>query len=650
MDSRKRKLSGWFYADIAKVLDPAADREEAIRFIPHDKMVKNFRAEVIEDLATPAREYAAGMFPLAQLFDCDDWQAGFKAHWGFDPVRMQQWFDFNKHFVRRFHQYQLPVIELAKGTPRQAVCQVFEKVNTGGVTLTVFELLTATFAADEFDLRSDWSERKRELAKPELRILEGFKETDFLQAATLLATRARREAEAEAGVAEERLSRLGCRRADMLVLTLDQYRRHAPEVVHGLRLAAKFLHQEYIYDPEFLPYGSQLVPLSAILAVLGTDAEPQAAREKLARWYWCGMLGELYGGTTETRFARDLPEVCSWVRGGEEEPRTVIEANFAASRLKTLRTRNSAAYKGLYTLILKQGARDWRTGEPSSVHTYFDNNVDIHHIFPRAWCEAERLPARDYDSIVNKTPLSSRTNRMIGGSAPSVYRNRLLSKSGIGPDKLDANLATHLVPTEQLWADDFEGMIQERTKVMLELVALTMGKPVSGVEESVVEEEDIDIPEVGHHSQDPVEEEPGRAFDRAYWEGRAGAGAFRVADEMMSFLQSLSPILTAQYKKRYIGMALDGVANNFVLIFPKKSFTWLALRLEESADIDGWLASSGVDEESGFDRGRYWIKLTPATFGSNRGAIEDLLARAYRRSAGTEEGPATESELESGPR
>jgi hypothetical protein len=33
---------------------------------------------------------------------------------------------------------------------------VFEKVNTGGVTLTVFELLTATFDADELDLRQHW--------------------------------------------------------------------------------------------------------------------------------------------------------------------------------------------------------------------------------------------------------------------------------------------------------------------------------------------------------------------------------------------------------------------------------------------------------------------------------------------------------------
>ena len=43
-----------------------------------------------------------------------------------------------------------------KQTPKIAVCQVFEKVNTGGVSLTVFELVTAGFAADGYNLREDW--------------------------------------------------------------------------------------------------------------------------------------------------------------------------------------------------------------------------------------------------------------------------------------------------------------------------------------------------------------------------------------------------------------------------------------------------------------------------------------------------------------
>jgi len=43
------------------------------------------------------------------------------------------------------------VITLDKTTPKEAVCQIFENVNTGGVALTVFELVTATFAAEDFN-------------------------------------------------------------------------------------------------------------------------------------------------------------------------------------------------------------------------------------------------------------------------------------------------------------------------------------------------------------------------------------------------------------------------------------------------------------------------------------------------------------------
>ena len=66
--------------------------------------------------------------------------------------RLQKWTEFNAAVVSTFVQYQVPTIELIKSTPKEAVCQVFEKVNTGGVPLTVFELLTATYAVDDFNL------------------------------------------------------------------------------------------------------------------------------------------------------------------------------------------------------------------------------------------------------------------------------------------------------------------------------------------------------------------------------------------------------------------------------------------------------------------------------------------------------------------
>ena len=263
----------------------------------------------------------------------------------------------------------------------------------------------------------------------------------------------------------------------MLDLELEQYDRWAPQVMKGLRSAAKFLHTQHFYDPRFLPYGTQLVPLSAIFTVLGPLGENQGTQEKIAKWFWCGVLGELYGGTTETRFSRDLPDVVGWVRGTDGEPRTIADALFQPSRLSTLRTRGSAAYKGIYALLLKAGAADWRTGEPASVQAYFDNAIDIHHIFPQAWCESQGIPRNAYDAVINKTPLSARTNRVIGGRAPSDYVVRVAKGADIDATTLDQNVTTHLVEPALLRSDDFRAFMAARERALLQKVEAAMGKP-----------------------------------------------------------------------------------------------------------------------------------------------------------------------------
>src|SRR5262249_30163960 len=63
------------------------------------------------------------------------------------------------------------------------------------------------------------------------------------------------------------------------------------------------------------PYQSQIVPLAAILADIGDDWEHVADRDKLVRWYWNGVFGELYGSAVETRVARDFMEVPTWLKG-----------------------------------------------------------------------------------------------------------------------------------------------------------------------------------------------------------------------------------------------------------------------------------------------------------------------------------------------
>ena len=146
--------------------------------------------------------------------------------------------------------------------------------------------------------------------------------------------------------------------------------------------------------------------------------------------------------------------------------------------LHSPRTRNAAAYKGIAALILDRGARDWMEDKQLDKIQYVDLSVDIPHIFPQDWCNKNGIDAEHRESIVNKTVISARTNRTIGGVAPSRYLDHIERHAQIPGQRLDDLLATHLVPAEALRADDFHRYFAERRESLCQLVEKAIGKPV----------------------------------------------------------------------------------------------------------------------------------------------------------------------------
>jgi hypothetical protein len=271
-------------------------------------------------------------------------------------------------------------------------------------------------------------------------IIAEVSNTDFLAAISLFHTRERRRAAEKAGKQGKELPAATGNRQALLNRPLEEYKRYEAQVEKDFIQAAKFLHMLHIYRIFDLPYQSQIVPLAAILADIGGAAEHEANREKLVRWYWNGVFGELYGSAVETRIARDFMEVPGWLQGGPE-PSTVSETIFNSDRLKTMRMRLSAAYKDVNALLMKDGAQDFRSGQKFDRTVFFGENVDIHHIFPQKWCKDRGIKPEVYDSIINKTPLSYRTNRIIGGDTPSAYLAALeggnTTTPSIAPDRLN---------------------------------------------------------------------------------------------------------------------------------------------------------------------------------------------------------------------
>jgi hypothetical protein len=167
INSKKQRIKRFFYIDMTKALDESVDRAEAIIGVPENrKETRNFGREIVRNFSTAEQEYAQCMFPTNRIFDPDSWQMGFYNFWRHDAgPKMDFWFRFLNEILGAFRQYQMPVIQLGNKTSREAVCLVFEKVNTGGKKLDAFELLTAIYAGEEngFELRKKWADCAKRL-------------------------------------------------------------------------------------------------------------------------------------------------------------------------------------------------------------------------------------------------------------------------------------------------------------------------------------------------------------------------------------------------------------------------------------------------------------------------------------------------------
>lgn len=498
-DSKKRLVKRFYFFDIEKAIEGPQSYEEAVVAVDENKQGLGRLARGL-DVSTREAEYQQFLFPCSQILNSDEWEEGL-----FEAVpgdRYRQFMDFRKTVLSAFRNYDIPVIELKKHNKKEAVCLVFEKVNTGGVPLSVFELVTATYAADGVNMRDEWFGLADDPAKgilPRLKrepLLRDIEATDFLQGLSLLHTYDKRLKDIAEGKTGKNVAAVSAKRESVLALPLEAYQSRKEGLLKGFLTAAKFLRREAFFAKKDLPYRTQVIPLACVLSLLGDRWLEQVTYDKLARWYWSGVLGELYGGAVETRIANDLQQLMSWIKEDEELPFTVNEANFQPGRLDTLRSRNSAAYKGISVLIQRGGAKDWywkTTIRDLDGTDWEEAKLDIHHIFPQDWCKKNGILPRSFNSILNKTPISYKANRMIGGKAPSQYLEQLQSDKAVKVDAegLDKLLETHCLDSSFLRADDYDGFRESRRKLMLALVEAAMGKPPENTGEEIADD-DID--------------------------------------------------------------------------------------------------------------------------------------------------------------
>lgn len=495
-DERKKKLQRRYFLDIEKSLGDAREQDEAVRSIPAGgRITENFGKNVVTDLSTTERQQELGIMPFVELFRSGGamtWLLGYMNAKGPEhvPARGDVVARFNDKVISGINQYRIPAILLPAYTSKEAVATVFEKVNTGGLPLNVFELLTATFAGDaayyaehgtDFRLAEDWEATAALIAHHP--VLGGFQNTDLLQAVSVLVTLAKRQRDLAAGKAKPTAT--SARKEDILAMDLADYLPWSRKLREALPWVAHFLTGEHIHTATDLPYRAQVTALAVIRVLLGDEIDLYAVRARVRQWFWCGVLGEQYGGTIETKIARDAEQMPAWAMAAKTGatvavPDTVGRAQFAESRLLSLRTKNAAAYKGVYALLMAQDKPcvDWKFHQVIDKASYESLKIDIHHVFPRKWCLDNAIPSAYRESIVNKTPLGKKTNIQLGGHSPKEYM-RKLDGNGLSANEVDDIVRTHAVDPVRLRSGDFDGYFIARRRSLVALVEAAMGKQVN---------------------------------------------------------------------------------------------------------------------------------------------------------------------------
>ena len=155
------KLRRWFFIDL-DLLSRDPD---------HDDIVIERSKRDIDDLHTPAAQYQRHLIPCTVLLrpaDFYKWRDGFE-DWvranlpEKEAIFRSEWRQAWQKIVDRVQNFEVPLVELPRVAEDDAdamgrVCAIFEKLNSTGVDLSVYDLLTARLYRSKIAVHQLWDE------------------------------------------------------------------------------------------------------------------------------------------------------------------------------------------------------------------------------------------------------------------------------------------------------------------------------------------------------------------------------------------------------------------------------------------------------------------------------------------------------------
>ena len=426
----------------------------------NDEIVFDLPKDDLDGLDQPEIQYERRTIPCVALFSSDastKWLRGLRKWLEKEKPTEHAEFENSQEVIlsqifNDFANFEVPLVELPRveeSDPRSIgrVCAIFEKLNSTGVELSVYDLLTARLyrsgirlhqlwdkACDENKLLNDWSDGKADQNKFGVLILR-----------TLALRRG-----------------LEVKPSMLINLKPEKFEEDWQQAAAAMNRALELLTLVGpdgfgVFDKKWLPGFGLLPVLAALRAEIEVQKLGEEPRADLRRWYWCNLFIERYSSAIESKSRKDYVEMMNYWKEGKVEPSVFTEARGRIGAegytIRESASYASSVYSGVFCLLALRGARDWIRGEAIQLQDLQD-----HHIFPQDYLKKRGFSKRvDINTILNRTLISDETNGKIKNKSPAEY----ISSADIFPSGTgDSLLLPHFIGQTMV------GMMSNATKTL----------------------------------------------------------------------------------------------------------------------------------------------------------------------------------------
>jgi len=357
---------------------------------------------------------------------------------------------------RRFTNYKFSIIVVNKDD-REDVCEIFERINTMGTSLTVVDLMIAKTWSEKFNLRDKLIEFKKEIGE------EDLPDMTILQTLSI-------------NICGK------CRRGDILSLNSSQVIENWNESIESFRKALRFV-KNIINLPslKIIPYPSLMVPISKFYFMYGNKEPTNEQIKKLKQWFWKASISNRFDSAVESKLKDDSEYMVKLFR---KEPFDIRYSFITRSIDDIIEQKHSLANafsKTILCMLASQNPRNPINNDPilgSNFSKYTQS--EMHHIFPQNYLRKKDVDDYRINSIANIMFLPANVNKgKKFKEAPATYIK------SIDNQELDKTLKTHLINNLKesgLLENHYETFLRYRAKQIIKKL-----KEVSGEEQAFVE-------------------------------------------------------------------------------------------------------------------------------------------------------------------